>query len=125
MEINIFLQVAGVITILIGGVLSYHPELVTSAPIPDDPFQAIERRVRWGFVMGLGMLLLFHHQVTPLLFTFAALGMTLTLGALIARLIGIALDGSVLRQWMWVLIELILVIGFAVWYAKQYSLNGN
>jgi len=121
MENKIFLQVAGFFILLLGIILSYYPELFSSKPIPEDTFRAIERRVRWGFLMGIGMLLIFHHQITPVLFTVAALGMTLTLGALIARVIGIALDGSVPRQWMWVLVELVMVIGFGVWYAKQHT----
>jgi len=71
--------------------------------------------------MGAGMLLIFHHQITPYLFTVAALGMTLTLGALISRVMGIFLDGSVPRHWMWVAVELVMVIGFGVWYAKQHT----
>ncbi|QHJ10702.1 hypothetical protein FX988_00922 [Paraglaciecola mesophila] len=119
MENKIILQVVGFIILFLGGVLSYNPELVSSKPIPVDTFQAVERRVRWGFLMGTGMLLIFHHQITPYFFTVAALGMTLTLGALISRVMGIVLDGSVLRHWMWVAIELIMVIGFGIWYAKQ------
>ncbi|GEA58826.1 DUF4345 family protein [Vibrio comitans] len=116
---KIFLQVAGFIVLLLGAVLSYNPELVSSKPIPEDTFQAIERRVRWGFVMGIGMLLMFHHQVSPFLLTAAALGMTITIGALISRGIGIVIDGSSPRQWMWVVVELAMVIAFAVWYVKQ------
>ncbi|PWQ96922.1 DUF4345 family protein [Leucothrix pacifica] len=119
MEHKIFLQVAGFIILLLGFVLTYNPELVSSKPIPEDTFQAVERRVRWGFLIGFGVLLMFHHQVKPYWFV-AALGMTLTLGAMISRVMGIALDGSVPRQWMWVVVELVMVIGFGIWYAKQH-----
>lgn len=119
MEDKLFLQVVGFFILLLGAILSYNPELVSNKPIPQDPFQAVERRVRWGFLMGVGMLLIFHHQVTPFLFTLAGLGMTLTLGALIARVIGIVLDGSVPRHWIWVLVEIVMIIGFGVWYVKQ------
>lgn len=119
MDYKIYLQVAGFIFLLSGLVLTYSPELVSSKPIPEDTFRAIERRVRWGFLIGFGMLLMFHHQVKPYLFTVAALGVTLTLGALISRVMGIVLDGSAPRQWMWVVVELIMVIGFGFWYANQ------
>jgi len=119
MEHKMFLQVAGIIILLLGVFLAYNPELVSSKPIPEDTFRAIERRVRWGFLIGLGLLLMFHHQVKPYLFTVAALGMTLTLGALISRVMGIVLDGSAPRQWMWVVVELAMVIGFGFWYANQ------
>jgi len=49
MEHKIFLQVAGFIILLLGFVLTYNPELVSSKPIPEDTFQAVERRVRWDF----------------------------------------------------------------------------
>ena len=119
MEHKIFLQVAGFTLLLSGIILTYNPELVSSKPIPEGTFQAVERRVRWGFLIGLGMLLIFHHQVNPYLLTAAALGMTLTLGALISRVIGIVLDGLAPRQWMWVVVELAMVIGFGFWYANQ------
>ena len=121
MEHKIYLQIAGCILLLSGVILTYNPELVSSKPIPEDTFQAVERRIRWGFLIGFGMLLIIHHQVNPYLFTVAALGMTLTLGALISRVMGIVLDGSVPRQWMWVLVELVMVIGFGIWYAKQHT----
>ena len=119
MEHKMLLQVAGIIILLVGVFLTYNPELLSSKPIPEDTFRAIERRVRWGFLIGLGMLLMFHHQVKPYLLTVAALGTTLTLGALISRVLGIVLDGSAPRQWMWVVVELIMVIGFGFWYANQ------
>ncbi|WP_394245657.1 hypothetical protein [Vibrio astriarenae] len=121
MDNKIILQVVGFIILLLGGILSYNPELVSNKPIPEDTFQAVERRVRWGFVMGIGMLLMFHHQITPYLLTAAALGMTLTLGALVARVMEIFLDGSVARHWMWVAVELVVIIGFGFWYAKQHT----
>lgn len=119
MEYKIFLQIMGSILLLAGFVFTYSPELVSHKPIPEDTFRAIERRVWWGLLIGLGILFMFHHQIKPYLFTAAALGMTLTLGILVSRLMGIALDGSVPRQWMWVAVELVMVIGFGVWYAKQ------
>lgn len=121
MDSKIVLQVVGFIILVLGGILSYNPELVSNKPIPEDAFQAVERRVRWGFLMGAGMLLIFHHQITPYLFTIAALGTTLTLGALISRIMGIVLDGSVQRHWMWVIVELVMVIGFGIWYVRQHS----
>jgi hypothetical protein len=119
MEHKIYLQVVGFILLLSGAIFTYNPELVSSKTIPDDAFRAVERRVRWGFLIGLGMLLVFHHQIKPYLLTVAALGMTLTLGALIARVVGIVLDGSVPKQRMWVVVELVMIIAFGLRYANQ------
>ena len=119
MEKKIILQIIGFLVLLAGFVLTYNPELVSNKPIPEDTFRAIERRVWWGLLIGFGLLLMFHHQFKPYLFTLAATVMTLTLGVLISRMMGIALDGSVPKQWMWVAVEIVMVLVFGIWYAKQ------
>jgi hypothetical protein len=63
--------------------------------------------------------MMLHHQTTPLFLTVAAAGSALLLGFLIARFIGITLDGSTLRQWYWVGAEFALFLLLAYWYAKQ------
>ncbi|MDO6460505.1 hypothetical protein Q4485_07350 [Granulosicoccaceae sp. 1_MG-2023] len=42
-------------------------------------------------------------------------------GLLLARLIGITLDGSVLKQWLNVGIELVLLLPLVWWYLKTRS----
>ena len=119
MEKIIILQIVGFLVLLAGFVLTYNPELVSNKPIPEDTFRAIERRVWWGLLIGFGLLFMFHHQFKPYLFTLAATGMTLTLGVLISRMMGIALDGSVPKQWVWVAVEIVMVLAFGIWYVKQ------
>ncbi|MFY0665512.1 MAG: hypothetical protein JXQ97_12880 [Natronospirillum sp.] len=93
-----------------------NPELVSDKPVPDDPFKAVERRVWWGILIGLGLLMMTHHQLKPFLLTVAATGSALMLGFLIARILGIVLDGSTLKQWYWVGAELFV---FLLLVAKQ------
>ena len=119
MEQKIALQIIGLIVLISGFVLTYNPELVSNKPIPEDTFRAIERRVWWGLLIGFGSMLIFHQQIKPCFLTMAVLCITLTSGVLISRLMGIFLDGSVPRQWMWVAVEVVMIIVFAIWYLKQ------
>lgn len=118
MELSLILRLAGVVLILIGIVLVSNPELVTNKPVPSDTFEAIERRIWWGLFIGLGCLLMFHHQVQPWQMTVAATGASLLFGLLAARLIGIGLDGSLPKQWLLVGVELIIMLPFIWWYFK-------
>lgn len=118
MESKVVQRVVGLAVLAVGLLLAYDPELVTGEAIPEATFEAVERRIVWGVPIGIGILLLFHFQLTPWLRTVAAVGCALTLGLLIARLLGIAIDGSVARQWYWVGVEFVMVVALALWYAR-------
>ncbi|WP_096084981.1 DUF4345 family protein [Agaribacterium haliotis] len=106
----------GVVLILVGVFLVWNPEFVSKKPVPSDPFLAVERRIWWGLIIGFGCLLLFHHQWTPWNATAAATCVSLMFGLLLARLIGIALDGSVVKQWLNVGIEVVIMLPLLWWY---------
>ena len=108
----------GGILIVAGLILTANPELVSSKPVPTDIFEAIERRIWWGLIIGFGVLLLFHHQLRPWLQTLAATLSALVFGLLVARLLGIILDGSVLKQWLYVAIELVILAPLLWWYFR-------
>ncbi len=116
---NLLLNILGVILFIAGLALAYNPELISSSPMPTDAYQSIEKRVKWGFVMGFGILLLFHHQLVPWLLTASALLLALTIGIVLARLLGIFLDGVVAKQFLWLGIELVALVLFGFWYWKQ------
>lgn len=118
MEMGIATKAFGLVLIVIGVVLSSNPELVSNKPVPEDTFQAVERRVWWGLFIAAGTLLFVHKQLQPWLATFVAIGTSATFGLLVARLIGIALDGSVARQWFWVIVEAVILAILVWWYAK-------
>ena len=111
-------RMIGGILILAGLILIANPELVSSKPVPTDIFEAIERRIWWGLIVGFGVLLLFHHQLRPWLQTLAATLSALVVGLLVARLLGIILDGSVLKQWLYVVIELVILAPLLWWYFR-------
>lgn len=118
MASSLFFKYVGILLVIAGVVFVSNPELVSSKPIPQDIFAAIERRVWWGLLIGVGVLFLFHHQLQPWLATLAATGAALTFGLLAARLMGIALDGSVAKQWFWVAVEAVILAGLVYWYRE-------
>ncbi len=118
METTLIFRFIGAILIIIGIFLAANPELVSSKPVPEDTFKAVERRIWWGLLIGIGILFQFHRSLLPWQPTFSATCVCLLIGLLIARLIGIALDGSVAKQWLNVGIEIIILIPFIWWYFK-------
>ena len=118
MESTLLNRLLAVATILIGVVLVWNPELVSNKPVPSDAFEATERRIWWGLVIGFGTLLLFHHKLLPWVPTVAATCLSLLFGLLVARLIGVALDGSIERQWVYVGIEIVILVPLLWWYLR-------
>lgn len=106
------------VLILAGVVLVANPELLSNKPVPEDIFRAVERRVWWGLFIGAGSLMLFHHALKPWLLSYVAVSVAMTFGLLVARLIGIGLDGSVPKQWLWVAVEVVVLLLLLAWYAK-------
>lgn len=121
MEYSLILRVIGVVVVIVGVTLAWNPELVSRQPIPEDTFEATERRIWWGVIIGVGTLLLFHRQLQPWMATIAATGSALLFGLLVARLIGIMLDGSVVKQWINVGIELVMLLPLVWWYLRVRS----
>ncbi|UZR99728.1 DUF4345 family protein (plasmid) [Chondrinema litorale] len=116
---NILLKILGVILLIAGFVLAYKPDLMSSQPMPSDPYQMIEKRVMWGLVIGLGILFIFHHQLSPWQLSVSALLSALTLGIVLARLLGLVMDGIFTKQLLWLAIEIAFLLIFGFWYWKQ------
>jgi 4-amino-4-deoxy-L-arabinose transferase-like glycosyltransferase len=117
-EGTLIFKILGGLLILVGVILASNPELVSNKPVPEDIFKAVERRVWWGLFISAGTLVMFHHPLQPWIVTFVATSIAITFGLLAARLIGIMLDGSVPKQWFWVIVEAIALGGLVWWYAK-------
>ena len=95
-----------------------NPELIINKPIPVDAYQATERRIWWGLIIGFGLLLLFHHQLLPWKPTIAATFLAILLGLLAARLIGVGLDGSLAEQLVNLGIEIVMLVFLVWWYLR-------
>ena len=109
--------IAAVIT-LAGVCLVVNPELVVDGPVPEDPFEAIERRIRWGLLLGLGVFLLLHRTIRPWQTFVLAVAAAITFGILCSRLVGLALDVSATEQWFWVCFEIALLTGLLLAYRR-------
>lgn len=118
---SIVFKIAGAVLIVVGLVLASNPELVSNKAIPSDVFEAIERRITWGKLVGLGLVPFFHHQLRPWVPTLAAVLSSLIVGYLIVRLLGIALDGSVAKQWLYVGVEIVILVPLVWWYLRVRS----
>ncbi len=97
MEVSLIHRLIGVALTIVGVTLVWNLELVSNKPIPSDTFKATERRIWRGLIIGFGSLLLFHHQLQPWIPAITATAVSLMFGLLVARLIGIMLDGSVMK----------------------------
>jgi hypothetical protein len=112
------LRALGVVLAVVGLVLSLAPTLIHDPGPAADIFAAVERRIPWGGVCGLGLALLFYAQGRPLPKRAAVAAVWLIVGVLIARTIGITLDGWHPRQAMWWVAEAALGAA-AWWYARR------
>lgn len=58
----LFLKIIGAVLLIAGCVLIYNPNIISKIPLSENPYQIIEMRVKWGFLIGLGLLFLFFNQ---------------------------------------------------------------
>ena len=119
------LRIVGIIITALGALASVFPgwfEPLTGGPEPAaDTFEAIERRVRGGMVLGLGLLFIARTELRPWSVSIASLLFYVVLGALVARILGILIDGAVPRQWMLVAVEGVILTAAALWLWRATS----
>lgn len=116
---NILLKIAAIILIISGFVLTYRLDLITSSSAQLAGYDMIEKRVKWGFLIGLGIFLIFPQPRVDWLLTIWLLLATLTFGIIIARLFGFILDGLFTEQVIWLLTEIIVLGVFMFLYWKR------
>jgi len=116
---NLLLKITGIVLLIAGFTLAIKPDLSGKFQTSIDGYQMIEKRVKWGFLIGLGLFLLFYHNWTSCGLVAAALLTSLTLGIMIARLTGFILDGFFVKQLYWLLMELAALALFGFFYWKQ------
>ena len=89
---------------------------LTGGPEPPvDVFEAVERRVRGGMLLGVGLCFIaitalrpWSTSITTAIFYFMA-------GALAARVLGLLVDGTVPKQWLLVAVEAVVMALAAGW----------
>lgn len=105
---NWILKITGAIIIAAGILLTFRPELLSPATSQYAGYEMIEKRVRWGFLIGTGVFLCFFQHWGHWGLTTWALLAALIFGIIIARLLGSFLDGFFMKQFFWLIIEMIL-----------------
>jgi len=116
---NLILKISAIILIISGFILTCKPDLISSASAPLNGYEMIEKRVKWGFLIGLGIFLIFPQQWADWGLTLWALLSALALGIIIARLVGFVLDGLFAKQIQWLLIEMAVLCIFSFLYWRQ------
>ena len=118
---NILLKISGSIIITVGILLTIRPELIVPSAPHYAGYEMTEKRVRWGFVIGFGIFLIVFQQWGQWGMTTWAFLATLSFGIVIARLIGLLLDGFFMKQFIWLMIEVVIGAIFTLFYWRMTS----
>lgn len=79
------IKIAGSILLIIGLVLAIKPDLLGKYPTSIDAYQMIEKRIKWGVLIGFGIFLIFNTNWTSWGLITTALLTALTLGVIMAN----------------------------------------
>lgn len=82
---------------------------------PADLFEAVERRVRGGMLLGVGLCFIAITALRPWSTSIPTAVFYFMAGALAARLLGLLVDGAVPKQWLLVAVEAVVMAVAAVW----------
>jgi hypothetical protein len=112
-------KISGVIFLSAGFILAIKPDFFGKFSTSLDAYQMIEKRVKWGMLIGLGGFMIFYNNWTCWGLTATALLASLTFGVILARLTGMVLNGFLAKQLYWLLIELVALVIITLLYWKQ------
>ncbi|MEM9997758.1 MAG: DUF4345 family protein [Bacteroidota bacterium] len=82
---------------------------------PADLFEAVERRIRGGMVLGVGLCFFAIPALRPWSTSIPTALFYLMAGALAARLLGLLVDGVTAKQWLLVAVEAVVMAVAAFW----------
>lgn len=113
------LRIFGLVLAILGVVATVFPQWfgpLTGGPEPAvDIYEAIERRVRGGMVLGLGLMFVGIPALRPWSTSIPLVIFYFMTGALAARLFGLIVDGMVPGQWLLVAVEAGVMTLVALW----------
>ena len=113
------LRILGIVLAVAGIALAAFPAwfgpLTGGSDPPADAFEAVERRVRGGMVLGVGLVLIAVTALRPWSISIPSAVFYLMAGALAARLLGLIVDGAVPKQWLLVGVETVVMTVAALW----------
>ena len=112
-------RIFGIVLAVVGVVVAIFPgwfgPLTGGPDAPVDVFEAVERRVRGGMVLGVGLAFIAATALRPWSVSIPSAIFYFMTGALAARLVGIIIDGVVPKQWALVAVEAVLMALAALW----------
>lgn len=118
---NVFLKISGIILLIMGLILVFKPHSFSKFPVPADGYIIIEKRVKWGLLIGFGIFLFFCSNWKSWGLIVTALLTALTIGVIAARLTGFVLDGFFVRQLYWLGLEFTVLVFLLYLYLKIKS----
>lgn len=110
-------RIVGLIIALVGLLMAVFPDWFgrLTGGQPADVYEAVERRVRGGMVLGVGLILIAVTALRPWATSIPSAIFYFMAGALAMRLLGMMLDGIVPKQWLWVAVETAVMTLAAAW----------
>ena len=112
-------QIFGVVLAVLGVLAAVFPTwfglLTGGSEPPVDVFEAVERRVRGGMLLGVGLCFIAITALRPWSLSIPTALFYFMVGALAARLLGLLVDGTVPRQWLLVAVEAGVMAIAALW----------
>lgn len=113
------LRLFGIALALLGTLAAVFPEwfgpLTGASEPPPDVYHAIERRIRGGMVLGVGLTFIAVTALRPWSISIPSAILYFMTGALVARVFGLIVDGTVPKQWLWVAVEAAVMTLAALW----------
>lgn len=113
------LKILGMVVAGVGVVAAVFPDWfgpLTGGPEPPaDVHEAIERRVRGGMVLGVGLIFIAVTALRPWSTSIPSAIFYFMAGALAARLLGLLVDGAVPKQWLLVAVETAVMALASLW----------
>ena len=113
------LRIVGIVLAVVGVVASVFPSwfgpLTGGSEPPVDAFEAVERRVRGGMLLGVGLCFIAITALRPWSTSIPTAIFYFMTGALAARLLGLLVDGVVPKQWLLVAVEAVVMALAALW----------
>lgn len=101
---------------VVAAIFPSHFGVLTGGQLPPaDVFAAIERRIRGGMLLGVGLAFLAVTDLRPWSTSIPVALVCFLTGALAARIFGLFVDGTDPKQWLWVAGEALLVALAALW----------
>lgn len=112
-------RIFGIVVAIVGVAASVFPDFfgpLTGGAAPRaDVHEAIERRVRGGMMLGLGLMFIGIPALRPWSTSIPLVVFYFMAGALAARMLGLVVDGMVPRQWFLVAVETGAMTLVALW----------